>query len=96
MCKAVILYREHKILSGFDVSEKAGKGSKTTNALDVQTSGTAENIEKFCSGTSLKHHEDYWHRTSKPSSPCHYEDCNVSRQTAVNQLLIVDTITPPL
>ncbi|GFX30500.1 hypothetical protein TNCV_3461511 [Trichonephila clavipes] len=36
MCKAVIHYRERKFLSGIDVSEKAGKVSKTTNALDVR------------------------------------------------------------
>ncbi|GFY10220.1 hypothetical protein TNCV_2628991 [Trichonephila clavipes] len=36
MCKAVIYYCERKILSGIDISEKAGKVSKTTNPLDVQ------------------------------------------------------------
>ncbi|GFS49699.1 hypothetical protein TNCV_4344131 [Trichonephila clavipes] len=35
MYKAVIHYRERKLLSGIDVSEKAGKVSKTANALDV-------------------------------------------------------------
>ncbi|GFU15402.1 myosin-11-like protein [Trichonephila clavipes] len=35
MFKAVIYYRERKILSAIDVSEKAGKVSKTTNVLDV-------------------------------------------------------------
>ncbi|GFT92923.1 DUF4817 domain-containing protein [Trichonephila clavipes] len=37
-------FRERKLLSGIDVSEKAGKVSKMTYAL--QTSRTAENIEK--------------------------------------------------
>ncbi|GFV76989.1 hypothetical protein TNCV_690591 [Trichonephila clavipes] len=35
MCKAVIHYHEHKLVRDIDVSEKAGKVSKTTNALDV-------------------------------------------------------------
>ncbi|GFW20633.1 hypothetical protein TNCV_1048561 [Trichonephila clavipes] len=29
-------FSERMVLSGIDVSEKAGKGSKTTNALDVR------------------------------------------------------------
>ncbi|GFU85746.1 hypothetical protein TNCV_3687941 [Trichonephila clavipes] len=36
MCKAVIDYRGRKFLSGIDVSEKAGKVSKTANTLDVR------------------------------------------------------------
>ncbi|GFT82145.1 hypothetical protein TNCV_3910641 [Trichonephila clavipes] len=35
MCKAVIHYRKRKLMSGIDVSEKAGKVLKTTNALNV-------------------------------------------------------------
>ncbi|GFV97559.1 hypothetical protein TNCV_2040671 [Trichonephila clavipes] len=44
-CKAVIHYRELKLLSGTDVSvsEKAGKVSKRTHALNVHS---AENIKK--------------------------------------------------
>ncbi|GFX02582.1 hypothetical protein TNCV_728361 [Trichonephila clavipes] len=34
MCKAIKRYRERKLLSGIDVSKKAGKVS-ITNALDV-------------------------------------------------------------
>ncbi|GFW87838.1 hypothetical protein TNCV_1359421 [Trichonephila clavipes] len=34
-CKAVIYYCERKLLGGIDVSEKAQKVSKTTNALDI-------------------------------------------------------------
>ncbi|GFX96212.1 hypothetical protein TNCV_2291001 [Trichonephila clavipes] len=34
-CKTVIHYRERKLLSDIDVSEKAGKVSKTANALGV-------------------------------------------------------------
>ncbi|GFV37171.1 hypothetical protein TNCV_1720931 [Trichonephila clavipes] len=45
MCKDVIHYRERKLLSGIDVSEKAGKVSNMTNALDVRRLHTAENIE---------------------------------------------------
>ncbi|GFW28935.1 hypothetical protein TNCV_202581 [Trichonephila clavipes] len=35
MFKVMIHYRESKILSDIDASEKAGKASKTMNALDV-------------------------------------------------------------
>ncbi|GFX37718.1 hypothetical protein TNCV_1261551 [Trichonephila clavipes] len=45
-CKAVIHYREHKLLSGTDVSEKAERVLKTTNTGRPQTSRTPENIEK--------------------------------------------------
>ncbi|GFV63639.1 hypothetical protein TNCV_626341 [Trichonephila clavipes] len=34
MFTAVIHYQERKLLSGIDMSEKAGKVSKTTNTLD--------------------------------------------------------------
>ncbi|GFV34288.1 hypothetical protein TNCV_992091 [Trichonephila clavipes] len=36
MRKAVMHKRNHKLLSGSDVSEKAGKVSKPRNALDVR------------------------------------------------------------
>ncbi|GFY19331.1 hypothetical protein TNCV_4127181 [Trichonephila clavipes] len=36
MYKAVIHYRERKHLRGIDISERAGKMSKTTNPLDVR------------------------------------------------------------
>ncbi|GFV34742.1 hypothetical protein TNCV_1450461 [Trichonephila clavipes] len=45
-CKAVIHYRERKLLSGIDVSEKAGKESKTANTGCPKTFRTSENIEK--------------------------------------------------
>ncbi|GFV15496.1 uncharacterized protein TNCV_4835221 [Trichonephila clavipes] len=46
MCKAVIHYCKRKFLRGIDVSEKAGKVSKMTNALRaIQISHAAENFE---------------------------------------------------
>ncbi|GFW45422.1 putative transposable element [Trichonephila clavipes] len=46
MCKAMIHYREHKFLSGIDISEKARKVSKKTNGMDVFRKGR-ESVEEY-------------------------------------------------
>ncbi|GFX46810.1 hypothetical protein TNCV_4039561 [Trichonephila clavipes] len=48
MCKAVIHFGKRKLLRGIDVSEKAGKVSKMTNAMDVHKLPTPlETLKRF-------------------------------------------------
>ncbi|GFW95511.1 hypothetical protein TNCV_1722121 [Trichonephila clavipes] len=55
-CKALIHYHECKLLSGIDVSEKAGKVSKMTNALDVRRlSALLKTWKNFYGGTVCHH-----------------------------------------
>ncbi|GFU71512.1 hypothetical protein TNCV_1819941 [Trichonephila clavipes] len=67
MRKDVIHYLESKLLSGIDISEKAGKGSKTTDALDVRRlPATAENIEKVSAAYQLGSPADLFGITRDP------------------------------
>ncbi|GFU91467.1 hypothetical protein TNCV_2542351 [Trichonephila clavipes] len=46
MCTVAIHHREGKLLSGIDVSEKAGKVSKTMDTLDVRRLPTPQKTSK--------------------------------------------------